>query len=130
MAPSTKHARVLLVDDDVRAVRALARMLRDEGFDIDLAPDGVAAIARISRETPDVLVVGTQLPHVSGFAVAQFARSRRPDAPILLMSGEPELAGDHERSLAPRARVLSKPVTYEALSAAIRWAEATLTPAA
>jgi two-component system response regulator MprA len=121
-----QRARVLLVDDDVRATRMLARMLREDGFDIDVALDGASAIARIARDAADILVVDFQLPHADGLVIAQYARSRSPDVPILFVTGYPELVERKKPLLVPHPIVLPKPVSYEALSSALRKAEAAL----
>jgi two-component system response regulator MprA len=123
--PPTR-ARVLLVDDDVRATRMLARMLREDGFDIEVALDGATAIARIARDTLDILVVDFQLPHADGLVIAQYARSRRPDVPVLFVTGYPELVERKKPLLFPHPIVLAKPVAYEALSLALRNAETAL----
>ena len=48
---------VLLVDDDVRMARTFALMLREDGYEVDFAADGAAAISRLTRDPlPDVLV--------------------------------------------------------------------------
>lgn len=124
--PTSKRARVLLVDDDVRATRMLARMLREDGFDIEVALDGASAIARIARDSADILVVDFQLPHADGLVIAQYARSRRPDLPVLFVTGYPELVERKKPLLVPHPIVLAKPVAYEALSSALRNAEALL----
>jgi two-component system response regulator MprA len=124
--PVAKRARVLLVDDDVRATRMLARMLREDGFDIEVALDGASAIARIARDSADILVVDFQLPHADGLVIAQYARSRRPDLPVLFVTGYPELVERKKPLLVPHPIVLAKPVAYEALSSALRNAEAAL----
>ncbi len=119
-----RRARVLLVDDDARAVRMLARMLREDGFEADVALDGAGAIARIAREAVDILVVDFQLPHADGVVVAQYARSRDPELPVLFVTGYPEIVERRKRLLSPSPVVLAKPVAYEALSSAPSDAEA------
>ena len=121
---SRRRARVLLVDDDVRAVRMLARMLREDGFEADVALDGAWAIARIAREAVDILVVDFQLPHADGVVVAQYARSRDPELPVLFVTGYPEIVERRKRLLSPIPVVLAKPVAYETLSSALSDAEA------
>src|SRR5262245_11232922 len=79
-APRTNPALVLVAEDDVRTGRVLARMLEDDGFDVELANDGAAAIGRLAREpVPDVLVTDLRMPHADGNAVARYARSRCAD---------------------------------------------------
>jgi two-component system response regulator MprA len=109
-------ARVLVVDEDVRSARILARMLREDGFDVELAVDGAAAIGRLSRApTPDALVTELQVPHADGLALARYARSLRPGLPVLVVTGYPELVPGRPSELCPAPTVLIKPLDYERL---------------
>jgi CheY-like chemotaxis protein len=110
--------RVLVVDDDVRTARLLARLLSEDGFEVEVSSDGATAIARLSREPmPDVLVTDLRMPHADGLSVARYARSLSPTIPVFIVTGYPELASSHE--LSPVARVFAKPLAYPELTAAM-----------
>jgi len=114
-------ALILVVDDDVRTARLLARMLREDGFEVELAVDGAAAIGRLARSPmPDVLVTDLRMPHADGAAVASYARSRRPGLPVLVVTGYPELAPHEGDGLDPPPTVLSKPLDYARLGDELR----------
>lgn len=109
-------ALILVVDDDVRTARLLARMLQEDGFDVELAIDGAAAINRLARSPiPDILVTDLRMPHADGVAVASYARSRRPGIPVLLVTGYPDLVSRDGNVLDPAPTVLSKPLDYARL---------------
>lgn len=106
--------QVMVVDGDVASARVLVRMLRDDGFVVELATDGGLAIARLSRDPmPHALVSDLHLPGADGTAVARYARSRSPGIGVFFVTARPELARPH--SLNPAAVVLKKPVEYQAL---------------
>ena len=116
-----KPALILVVDDDARTARLLARMLREDGFDVDLALDGAAAIGRLARSPmPDVLVTDLRLPYADGVAVASYARSRQPRLPVLVVTGYPNLVAREGDVLDPAPTVLSKPLDYTALGDELR----------
>ena len=101
--------RVLLVDDDVFVREILGISLRDMGLTIIEAPDGVRAVEML-RERPyhfDALVTDLTLPgRVNGADVAATMRELRPEAPIVLMSGNVDVlasSGD------PGFHALAKP---------------------
>ena len=72
---------VLLVDDDVRTARTLARMLREDGNDVECAAEGAAAISRLTRNPlPDVLVTDMMMPFADGGAVGTLVRASEPPA--------------------------------------------------
>jgi two-component system response regulator MprA len=111
----------LVVDDDVRTARILSRMLREDGFEVELAADGAAAIGRLARTpVPDVLVTDLRMPHADGMAVARYARSHRPDLPIVIVTGYPDMAPLGSGALDPAPTVMTKPVDYARLSDAIQ----------
>lgn len=118
---SIEQPLILLVDDDVRTVRLLARLLEDDGFRVELTTDGALAMARLARTPfPDILVTDFRMPHADGVAVARFARSLRPDLPLFVLTGYPELVARLGRGFAPAAMVHTKPVDYGALTAELR----------
>ena len=115
--PKVGPALILVVEDDVRSARVLVRMLRDDGYEVELATDGAAAISRLSRSPlPDVLVTDLRMPHADGQSVARYARSLGPDLPIWVVTGYPDLAGKLEND----ATILTKPLDYEQLRNDIR----------
>lgn len=108
-----QRLRVLLVDDDTRTARLLAHMLREDGFDVELAWDGATAIGRLTRQPlPDVLVTDLHMPHVDGMAVTQYARSRQPRLPVFIVTGHPNLAARLDPSFDPSPVVFTKPLDY------------------
>ena len=113
-----RPALILVVDDDVRSARTLANMLREDGYDVDVAIDGASAIARLTRmPMPSVLVTDLRMPNADGCAVSVFARSRDADIPIIMVTGYPHLAA---QKLSPKPIVLTKPLDYADLSAALQ----------
>ncbi|HSD88411.1 MAG TPA: response regulator [Kofleriaceae bacterium] len=80
---------ILLVDDNIEQVTALAELLRDDGLAIDYATSGREALERIARSMPDVLIVDIQIPDMDGTEVIRRARERRPDLPAVLLTGYP-----------------------------------------
>src|SRR5262249_36591032 len=69
---------------------------------------------------PDALVTDLRMPHADGVAVARFARSRRQDLPVLVVTGYPELVPRPPNDLVPAPTVLNKPLEYATLSQALR----------
>jgi two-component system response regulator MprA len=112
-----KPTLVLVVEDEAKSARMLAQLLRDDGFDVELAFDGAAAISRLSRSpVPDALVTDFRMAHVDGVAVASYARSRQADMPVIIVTGYPELVQRLAHSLEPAAKVLVKPAPYSEIS--------------
>jgi two-component system response regulator MprA len=77
---------ILVVDDDAAIRRMLARTLEAEGYAVESAGDGGAALAAIERLVPDVLVLDVSLPGLDGLAVSRALRRRGLALPILMLT--------------------------------------------
>ena len=112
---------VLLVDDELRTTRRMAAMLREDGFAVEIARDGAAAVARLARSpVPDALVTELTTAHADGLAIGRFARNQRPNIPVLVLTGYPNLFHADAFAGGPPATLFTKPVDYAALRSALR----------
>lgn len=81
--------RILVVEDEFLIRLTLAEILGDEGFDVTEAEDGEQAVALLrSNGMFDLVMTDVNLPgRVSGWAVADAARARRADFPVVFVTG-------------------------------------------
>lgn len=81
---------VLLVDDEP-SILQLARMyLEREGFAVEQACDGEAALACAERRVPDLMVLDIMLPKLDGFEVCKRLRASGSGFPILMLTARDE----------------------------------------
>jgi len=78
-------ARVLIVEDDAAIGEVLQRSLQLEGYEVALAPDGVAALERAYDFEPDAVILDLGLPRLDGLDVAKRIR-KDYDVPILILT--------------------------------------------
>jgi DNA-binding response OmpR family regulator len=71
----TGRLRAVIVDDDSAVRELVAAVLRDEGFDVRAAPDGLQGIAMVRAVDPDVVLLDLGLPDIDGVEVCQRLRS-------------------------------------------------------
>lgn len=110
---------LLLVDDEARSTRMLAKMLRDDGFDVEVAFDGASAIGRLARPPiPNALLTDVRMAAVDGVTVAKYARSLDEHMPIIFITGYPQLVTPKADAIG--AVVHAKPVDYAALAMEVR----------
>lgn len=93
-AMGTATGRVLVVEDEALVRSTIARALRRENFQLVEAVDGQDALDRLEREvdTFDAVVLDLSLPHVPGRNVLAWIRARRPELPVVVLSGNIDLA--------------------------------------
>ena len=87
-------AALLLVDDDAPIRRMLTRTLTAEGYDVEAAADGGAALAAVERNVPDAIVLDVTMPGMDGLAVTRRLRAKGLRVPILLLTARDAV---HER---------------------------------
>lgn len=78
--------RVLLVDDEVALVRALAQLLRQQQYDVDTAYDGPEGLDMARAGIYDLLLVDVMLPGLSGTELVQALREEGDATPILMLT--------------------------------------------
>jgi len=112
--------RVLLVEDDRKAAKLLAKGLHEEGFVVDVAPTGEAGEEQAFVNEYDVIVLDWLLPGKDGLAVCQSLRARDMTTPILMLTARHSLA-DRVSGLTTGADdYLTKPFAFAELLARIR----------
>jgi two-component system response regulator MprA len=81
--------RVLIVEDDAEITDVLRRSLRNEGYEVQTAVDGPAALASASDFVPDLVVLDLGLPGMDGLEVCAALRAEG-DVPILILTARAE----------------------------------------
>jgi EAL domain-containing protein (putative c-di-GMP-specific phosphodiesterase class I) len=102
---------VLLVDDDDLLVRSYARMLSEEGYDVEIRFDGESAVEAISGETYDVVLSDIDMPRLGGLALLERIRAFDSDIPVVLITGAPSLDTAMAAMEHGALRYLPKPVS-------------------
>ncbi len=78
---------VLVVDDDVGVRELVKAMLRLEGFEVDVAASGEAAMAALEHRPFDLVITDLLMPGRSGLETISGIRGRDSQLPILAISG-------------------------------------------
>jgi CheY-like chemotaxis protein len=90
-------ARVLVVDDDPRAVDLVADVLASFGHHVSRAYSGAHGIELAEREHPDLVILDLMMPEVNGFMVVEHlrAQARTADIPIIILTAK--IVSEEER---------------------------------
>ena len=112
--------RVLVVDDEPAVRESLERVLRHDGFEVDVAGDGREAIRRLALVRPDAVVLDVLMPRVDGLELCRRMRSRGDRTPVLMLTAR-DAVGDRVAGLEAGADdYLPKPFALEELLARLR----------
>ncbi|MHA6780186.1 response regulator transcription factor [Pseudonocardia saturnea] len=112
--------RILVVDDD-RAVRdSLRRSLAFNGYQVDLAEDGLAALEAVDAQRPDAMVLDVMMPRLDGLEVCRRLRSAGDALPILVLTARDAVSDRVSGLDAGADDYLPKPFALEELLARLR----------
>jgi two-component system response regulator MprA len=113
--------RILVVDDE-RAVReSLRRALELEGYTVELAIDGEAALARLAANgRPDAVLLDVLMPGVDGLEVCRRLRAAGSRVPVLMLTARAEVQSRVSGLDAGADDYLAKPFALEELLARLR----------
>jgi len=113
--------RVLVVDDDAGVAAAVRRALVYDGYSVDVASDGPAALAQVREAPPDLVILDVMLPGLDGLEVCRRLRADTTlDVPILMLTAR-DATVDRVRGLDTGADdYLVKPFANEELLARVR----------
>ena len=84
--------RILIVDDEVNARTALAEILRDEGYVVDMAADGFKALPKLDDFAPEAVVTDLRMPGMDGLELMRRVHARDPDTPVVVVTAFPAMA--------------------------------------
>ncbi|HUU33010.1 MAG TPA: response regulator [Vicinamibacterales bacterium] len=113
-------ANVIVADDEPLLRWALVQRLVLDGHAVTEAVDGAAALAALAAvEPPTVIVLDLKLPDMTGLAVLEEIRKRRPDVAVVMMTAYwASEALEHARRLGVRD-LLAKPLDLDRVAAAV-----------
>ena len=113
------QTRVLVVDDEPAIRELVAEALREAGFEIETAANGVEALTRMQRWVPDAIVLDLMMPRLDGTGFTELMRlnPRFADVPVLLVTAAYD-AANAAKQIGVQAW-LAKPFELDALVDAV-----------
>jgi two-component system, OmpR family, response regulator len=112
--------RVLVIEDEVRLAEAVARGLRAEGFEVDVAHTGPDGLWRATEGAYAAIVLDILLPGLNGYAVCRELRARGDRTPVLMLTAK---QGEHDEAEGLELGAddfLRKPFSFVVLVARLR----------
>ncbi|MCC5668843.1 response regulator transcription factor [Nostoc sp. CHAB 5784] len=113
-------ANILLVEDEVKLARFVELELSSEGYNINVAHDGIAGLTLARELSPDLVILDWMLPGLSGLEICRRLRATGISIPVILLTAKDEV-NDRVAGLDAGADdYVVKPFSIEELLARIR----------
>ena len=77
---------ILLVDDEPNSLFGISQILKDEGYRVISAENGVSALERLKSETVNVIVTDEKMPDLTGMELLQEVKKMDPSIPVILIT--------------------------------------------
>ena len=107
--------RILVVDDEANARRAIATILGEEGYEVAEAANGEEALARLAEFSPAVVLTDVRMPKMDGLTFLQKAREQGADATFIVMTAFASVETAVEAMRAGAENYLVKPLDANAV---------------
>lgn len=121
---STVLPVIAVVDDEEPVRKALERLLRSSGYEVETFDSGSAFLQAAEERMPDCLVLDVHMPRMSGFDVQARLAATRADLPIIIITGHDSPEAEMRALRSGAVAYLRKPVSDHALIEAITSATA------
>lgn len=112
--------RVLIVEDEVINQKVISSILKADGYEVEVAPDGIVALMQIAKGKFDVILSDIAMPNFDGYQMLEYIREKNINIPVIFLSGHtsPE---DEARGLSlGAADYIRKPIDRNLLLARIQ----------
>jgi len=106
-----QQRKALVVDDEIHIVQVVAIKLRNNGFDVRTAENGVVALECVKAEKPDIIVTDFQMPVMSGLELIENLRSEpeTADIPVIMLTARGFAIEEEKKQQLNITACLSKP---------------------
>lgn len=113
-------ALIAVVDDEESVRRALGRLVRSAGFDVETFSSGIDFLRAVSQRRPNCVLLDLRMPNVNGFDVQHTLAEMDASLPVVIITGD-DSAESRARALKQGAKAyLRKPVDDTMLVDAIQ----------
>jgi DNA-binding response OmpR family regulator len=113
------HPRILIVDDEDAILDFVELGLKYEGFEVELARDGLEALSAVAARRPDLILLDLNLPGLDGLDVCRRVR-QASDVPIIMLTARGDVDERVEGLEAGADDYLPKPFKFKELLARVR----------
>lgn len=80
------NERILIIDDELGIREMFKRLLKDSGYNLHFAKDGLEGIEMIKKDNFDLIISDLKMPKLDGIGVLKSAKEYNPDIPVIVIT--------------------------------------------
>jgi len=114
--------RILVIDDELKVLDVLRKILQIEGYDVVTATNGVEGIALFHQVSCDLVITDMVMPVKDGLQTILDLRKENPDLPIIAVSGGGTISKERYLAVAgylDKVITIAKPFSVESITEAV-----------
>ncbi len=115
-----KTGRILLVEDDLIQQKIVASLLRSNGYDVEIAGDGIVALIKLGSGPFDMILSDINMPNFDGLQLLEYLRQNKIEIPVVFLTSVKLEEIEKTVKQYGAKDVLNKPVNRELLLKRIR----------
>jgi two-component system alkaline phosphatase synthesis response regulator PhoP len=116
-AKMMSEKKVLVVDDEIHIIHVVAIKLRNNGYEVISAENGIEAFELACEEKPDIIVTDFQMPVMTGVELVRKLRENEAtkDIPVIMLTARGFAIEDEQKEELRISEFLSKPFSPKEL---------------
>jgi DNA-binding response OmpR family regulator len=114
------YMKVLLVEDESKVAHFISRGLQEEGYIVDVAPDGRKGLQCINETVYDIVLLDLMIPEIDGLELLKLMRAKGVDTPVLIITAKSSKEDVVKGLDTGSDDYLTKPFSFDELLARIR----------
>lgn len=111
--------KILVVDDDFKIRNLMALMLKDEGYSVSIAEDGISALKALESDEFDVLITDIRMPNMDGIELFNHVKRWYPQMPVIFLTGSTYINAAVKGLKEGTFHYFEKPVDFNLLKRAL-----------
>ena len=112
--------RVLVIDDEWIVLQSVGKILRAEGFDVEVASSGREGLERALRDAYDMVITDIRMPDIGGMRILRDVKRARPAVPVVMITGFASVKSAVQAMKLGATEYLEKPFTPDELTRTVK----------
>jgi len=121
--PDNKEWSVVVIDDEEDIRDVMAMMLRDSGYHVEVAPDGVSGIRLCGQSRPRIVITDIRMPGIDGLKVLETLKRDMPHIEVIVATAFGEMDVAIKALQLDASDFITKPISHDALFMSLKRAK-------